>query len=219
MVARLSRVVAVSVAVLVGALLMPAIGMAQSSCALSVPSSVNVDDAVTITGSGFPPNAAIDVTLTLEGGEPVALTPYTDAAGTFTVQFTADTGDVGRTTVTASAGSCSAQATFTVAAPLVPSPSATPSPGAISAPSATASPGPTRTPRPKASPGRTPSPRPTAAGGHVLAATGKPPTTNTAPDPMSPASEPNWQLATLFAVLTLVGVMILALTGRRTRAR
>ena len=111
--------------------------LAAGSCALSAPASVRVGDQVVIRGTGFPAATAVDVTLSIAGGSPDALSVQSDPAGGLAITLTPEPADVGTTTVTARAGSaCSATTKFTVvgAAGAAPTPEPTPA-ASLAAPS------------------------------------------------------------------------------------
>lgn len=111
-----------------------------AACALNAPASVDIGSPLTIEGSGFPANATVDISITIEGGSPDEFTTASDATGAFAINFTPEAADAGLTTVAASGGSgCSVQSVIAVGievapAPVAPAPAATDEPGAEDAP-------------------------------------------------------------------------------------
>jgi hypothetical protein len=109
-----------------------AMPISAATCALSAPSSVTVGATVTISGSGFPAGATVNIAMTINGGSPDRFTVQADGAGAITMQLTPETADIGQTTVDASVqGGCSATVGFEVL-----DPNATPRPKPTAAPAA-----------------------------------------------------------------------------------
>jgi hypothetical protein len=106
---------------------------AAADCALNAPASVRVGTTQVITGSGFPASSAVDVELTVEGGNPDALSVQSSQSGAFEITLTPEAIDIGHTTVVAKAGTtCTATVDFTVVganATLLPEPTAAPAGG------------------------------------------------------------------------------------------
>ena len=108
--------------------------VAAADCALSAPATVQVGAALAINGSGFPATSTIDIKLTIAGGASDELTVQSGASGSFQIELTPESADLGETTVVATAGStCAAQVVYTVVSSAASTPSAEP---AESAPAA-----------------------------------------------------------------------------------
>jgi hypothetical protein len=109
-----------------------------ADCLLSAPASVRVGTAQVITGSGFPASSTVDVELTVEGGNPDALSVQSSQSGAFEITLTPEATEIGHTTVVAKAGTtCTATVDYTVVganATLLPEPTAAPAGGAGTAP-------------------------------------------------------------------------------------
>lgn len=86
---------------------------AYSGATVTAPATVVPGGNLTISGSGFPPNTP--VTITINPGGTVITGVVTDASGNWTTTITAPTGG-GTYTVTATDGTTTTTTTFTVAA-------------------------------------------------------------------------------------------------------
>jgi hypothetical protein len=117
----------------------PALG---ADCALAAPAApVPVGTQISIVGSGFPADTAVEVTLTKAGEAPTEFTAQSGEGGSFVLSLQVDTGDVGSTTVTAAvANVCTAEAVLVVTAPSTVTPSATIVPSPSGTPPATIAP-------------------------------------------------------------------------------
>jgi hypothetical protein len=111
-----------------------------ADCTLSAPATINVGTAFAIEGAGFPASSSVDVTLAVEGGASDAFTVQSNAAGTFRIDLTPETADIGKTTVVATAGSaCSVGVAYTIlganqTAPPTAEPAASAAAGGTAAP-------------------------------------------------------------------------------------
>jgi len=164
-----------------------------AGCTLTAPAApVPVGTQVSIVGSGFPADIDVAVTLTNAAAAPVDLTAHSDASGAFLLSLQVDTGDVGSTSVTASAGTgCTAQAVLVVTAASTGTPAASVAPSAIASPAAAASPSGAPAAVVSSPAGSKSTMRPLAA-------------TNAAPQPPSEGSS-------LPSMLILLGLVVLAI--------
>jgi hypothetical protein len=156
----------VSFVVAAALLLTPAPGprrvVAASGCSLGLSGTPRVGQGITISGSGYPPDGAVDVTFQLSGQETDAFSLTSDQDGRFRIDLSLETADIGATTIraTATGNACSAQLDYTVVgaggggSPATPTPRATPRPTATARPTASpaATPGHRATPKPRATP-------------------------------------------------------------------
>jgi hypothetical protein len=100
-------------AVLLCSVLAPPVAAAE--CSLAAPATGRVGSMFAVMGSGFPGGATIDVSLTVEGGNPDQFSIQSDASGAFEITLTPEAVDEGETTVVARAGStCTARITFEI---------------------------------------------------------------------------------------------------------
>lgn len=124
---RTAVVAAASLTVIAGFAVAP---ISAATCALAAPSSVAIGAAVTVSGSGFPSGATVNIAVTINGGSPDTFTVVADGSGAITIQLTPETADIGQTTVEATVqGGCTASVGFEVL-----DPTATPRPEPTAAP-------------------------------------------------------------------------------------
>lgn len=91
---------------------------AAADCVLSAPSTVDIGSDLAIEGSGFPANAAVDVSISIEGGPTDDLAVQSNASGAFTINLTPESADEGVTTVVATSGpDCRAEVVIGVGVP------------------------------------------------------------------------------------------------------
>ena len=100
---------------------------AAATCTLQAPATVVVGQPFIVQGTGFPASSSIDVVLTVQGGSSDEFAVLSGDAGSFRIESTPETADIGTTTVTATAGTaCSAQTVYVVSAKApAPTPAAT----------------------------------------------------------------------------------------------
>lgn len=98
--------------------LMVAAPAAAADCVLSAPTTVDIGSDLAIEGSGFPANAAVDVSISIEGGASDDLAVQSNASGAFTINLTPESADEGVTTVVATSGAdCRAEVVIGVGVP------------------------------------------------------------------------------------------------------
>lgn len=91
--------------------------VAAAECALTAPAAVNVGNALTIEGTGFPASASVDIELSIDGTAVDSFTQQSDARGNLQISLTPEDADLGSTRVVATAGStCTAEVTYVVLA-------------------------------------------------------------------------------------------------------
>lgn len=91
--------------------------VAAADCVLTAPAAVNVGDALTIEGTGFPASTSIDIELSIDGSAVDSFTQQSDASGNLSISLTPEDADLGTTRVVATAGStCTAEVTYVVLA-------------------------------------------------------------------------------------------------------
>jgi hypothetical protein len=105
--------------ILLAGFLLPAFAApVAAACGLSAPASVAIGSLLEIHGSGFPADAIVEVSISIEGGASDEFTVPSDGNGAFVISFTPEAADTGLTTVTASTGAaCTADAVIGVGVP------------------------------------------------------------------------------------------------------
>jgi hypothetical protein len=105
--------------------------VAAATCGLTAPATIVVGTPFAIEGAGFPANSAIDIKLAILGGGSDEFSVQSDTGGSFRIDSTPETADIGKTTAVATAGStCTARVTYSVVAT---APTTPPSPAATAA--------------------------------------------------------------------------------------
>jgi hypothetical protein len=122
--ARRLRALLSSIIVSGGVVLLTVGPSAAATCGLSAPASVAIGSALTISATGFPVSAPVDISITIEGKAPDTFTTQSDPTGKFAINLQPEAADQGMTTVTATSGTdCTAQAVIAVGvAPSTPEP-------------------------------------------------------------------------------------------------
>jgi hypothetical protein len=116
--ARRLRAFVGSIIVSSGVILLTVGPGAAATCTLTAPASVAIGSALTISASGFPASAAVDISITVEGKTPDTFTTQSDAGGSFEINLQPEASDKGLTSVVASSGSaCTAQVEIAVGIP------------------------------------------------------------------------------------------------------
>lgn len=116
--ARRFRALLSSIIVSSGVILLTVGPGAAATCTLAAPASVAIGTALSISGTGFPANTGVDVSITIDGGAPDTFTAQSDAGGAFSVDLTPEASEAGSWTVVATAGAgCSGQVVIEVGTP------------------------------------------------------------------------------------------------------
>lgn len=125
---RRLRAFASSIIVASGVVLLTVGPSAAATCTLTAPATAPIGSPLTISATGFPASAAVDVSITVEGKTPDTFTTQSDAAGTFEINFQPEASDKGLMSVVARSGAgCTAQVEIAVG---VPASQSTPAPTA-----------------------------------------------------------------------------------------
>jgi hypothetical protein len=113
--ARRLRALVSSIIVSSGVILLTVGPSAAATCSLSAPASVAIGSALTISATGFPASAAIDISITVEGKAPDTFTTQSDPTGKFQINLQPEAADQGMTTVKAASGAdCTAEVVVAV---------------------------------------------------------------------------------------------------------
>ena len=112
------RALVSSIFVASGVILLAVVPGAAATCTLTAPATAAIGSPLTISATGFPASAAVDISITVEGKTPDTFTTQSDAAGTFKINLQPEASDKGLTSVVASSGAgCTAQIEIAVGIP------------------------------------------------------------------------------------------------------